>query len=118
MWLWPPIMQQELDKFCESANSRKVRKQFEKALPSGVSPNAAYGFPERYGGTNCLQTVDMRIVDKILADLWAAKDKATDWGVPKEFAARAAAVYKRIRVRELNMQTVWLVFQAMLPHLL
>jgi len=117
MWLWPPLMQRELDKFCDEANNKRTRRQKKKLLPSGVSPNIAYTFPERYGGVPCLQPVDIEIVKEMLRDMQAEMDYLTDWGVPKEFSDRAAHALKILRVKEITLQNVWLVFAALIPYL-
>ena len=117
MWLWPPLMQRELDKFCESANNRRMRKQKDKLLPSGVPPNIAYTFPERFGGEECLQPIDRNIVQEMLDGMQANHDALTDWGVPEDFATRAEAALNRLRVREVTMTNVWLVFAGILQLL-
>jgi hypothetical protein len=117
MWLWPPLMQRELDKFCASANNRRVRKQKDKILPSGVTPNLAYLFPEKFGGRDCLQNVDVQIVEEMLEDMRAEKEALSDWGVPVEFSTRAQAVYKSLNSPEITLDNIWIIFAAMLPKL-
>ena len=70
-----------------------MRKQPDKLLPSGVSPKVAYLFPERFNGRECLQPVDMGIIDGILADMEEQKNFLTDWDVSENFAARCNDVY-------------------------
>src|ERR1700749_4573448 len=106
MWLWPPLMQKELDRFRKSANSRKVQKQKDKVLPSGVSPNIAYTLPEKYNGEECLQPVDVDLIDAILADMQPQKDALSDWGVPEEFDRRAQDAFDRLPIREVTLQTI------------
>ena len=105
MWLWPPLMQRELDKFCHFANNRRVRKQINKHLPSGVTPSFSYTFPERRGGRDCLQPVDTEVVEEILQDVEAEKKALTDWGVSADFVARAEEAARRldIRIHELTL---------------
>jgi hypothetical protein len=110
-------MQRELDKFREEANSRRVRKQRDKALPSGVSPNVAYTFPEKFGGENCLQLVDIQLVEGILNDMQKEKEVLSDWGVPLEFRMRAQEVYEYHGSPDVTMETVWLIFSAMVLRL-
>ena len=117
MWLWPPLIQQELDKFRHYANNHRVRKQKDKILPSGVSPNMAYLFPEKFGATNCLEPVDLTVVQEILDGLQEEKERLTDWGVPEEFAARAKTVYDTLPVEEVTLLNIWLVFALMAPRL-
>ncbi|KAJ7111718.1 hypothetical protein C8R44DRAFT_833185 [Mycena epipterygia] len=49
-WIWPPIVQGELDHFTERWNSHVICRQRNKLMPSGVSPNELYAHPEHYGG--------------------------------------------------------------------
>jgi hypothetical protein len=116
MWLWPSLIQKELDKFCAAANNRRVRKQNDKVLPSGVSPNVAFLFPEKFGGRDCLQHVDMDLVDKILDDMREEKEASSDWGVPMDFAVKAQAAYEQLKSPEVTMDTVWVIFAAILPY--
>lgn len=116
MWLWPSIMQRELDKFRRFANNRRVRKQKDKALPSGVTPNFSYNLPERFGGRDCLQPVNVAVVEEILQDMEEQKNALTDWGVPPVFAARAeaASIQAGIRIQEVTMDNAWSVFALIL----
>lgn len=116
MWLWPNLMQRELDKFCHFANNRRVRKQLDKSLPSGTTPNFAYKFPGQYGGHDCLQPVDVAVINEMLEDLEEEKRVLSDWGVDPEFAelAEAACAELHIHVEKLTMETIWLSFSAIL----
>ena len=117
MWLWPPLMQKELDNFCYLSNNRRTRKQRDKILPSGVTPNYAYTCPERFGGHDCLQPVDVHIIDEILSDMCSEVSMLMDWGVPADFAARAKEVFAGLGVKEIKMDNVWLIFGAMLRYM-
>jgi hypothetical protein len=117
MWLWPPVIQQELDKFRFQANNRRVRKQKQKSLPSGVSPNIAYTFPEKFGGTDQLQPVDIEVIQEILDQMQAEKDALADWGIPEDFAQRAQAAFVETRIVEVSVSNIWIVFQCILLRL-
>jgi len=113
MWIWPPLMQRELDKFRANSNSQRMRKQPDKILPSGTSPDTAYLFPENFGGVECLQPVDIHVVDQLLADLQPEKDAYMDWGVDPEFRNRVDSIYKlQLRSPAITMETVWVIFSA------
>jgi hypothetical protein len=114
MWLWPPLMQRELDKFRCLANNRRVRKQKDKICPSGTTPNFAYTFPESFGGRDCLQPVDVNVIDEILADMVDEHRALTDWGVPEDFAQRAKLGVRRLGfdLAQMEMVNVWTVFAA------
>ena len=118
MWLWPRLIQNALDEFCQLANSRRSRKQRDKLLPSGVSANTAYVFPERFGGHDCLQPVDVSTVEQILDDMVEVKEHIATWGVPPEFALRCehAKICAGIR-EEITISNVWPTFFALLYFL-
>lgn len=118
MWLWPPVMQVELDKFRKYQNNHRMRKQKEKILPSGVSPGFAYSCPSRWGGRNCLQPVDVQIIDKVLADLDPEMKKHTDWGVPEELASAARDIFDKSGIKEVTMRNIWVVFGYILSRLI
>jgi hypothetical protein len=111
-WLWPTLIQQELDILKERFNNHTVRFDKNKVLPSGVSPNIAYALHEDYGSTNCLQTVDLNVVR-------ALKEALGGEGlvrfVSEEFAAHCKDVFHSLHVSELTLQNVWSVFLSMLP---
>jgi hypothetical protein len=117
LWLWPPLIQRELDNLREIMNKRPQRKQREKILPSGVSPNIAYTLYEKYGRVQCLQPVDVQVVEEIMEVIRGDQDPLTDWGVPDGFGAscEAALVKLRITQDDLTMQNIWFVFAQMLP---
>jgi len=116
MWLWPPLMQRELDRFRMEANNKRVRKQKNKALPSGVAPNLAYTLPEHFGASDCLQPVDTRVIREILREpeLQEGKDLLNDWGVPDWFANEAEAALQTLHVKEITLHNVWIIFHALL----
>ncbi|KAF7975358.1 hypothetical protein HWV62_9675 [Athelia sp. TMB] len=45
-WLWPPIIQAELDEFSEYWNTHRIWKQKNKNMPSGAAPRDVYTSPE------------------------------------------------------------------------
>jgi len=115
-WLWPPVIQNELDRFCGFANNRRIRKQKDKILPSGITPNNAYLFPEEFSGTEFLQPVEIQVIEEILEDLKPQKDALSDWGVPPEFAIHAENIMGRIDIK-VDLANVWIVFRAILSYL-
>ena len=78
-------MQKELDSVRYHLNNHKIRKQNDKATPSGASPEQIYSLYEDYGGIWCLQEVDRNLVREIMDDV-AAEHDTFDWGVPAPFA--------------------------------
>lgn len=118
-WLWPNIIQRELDKFCIVQNARRVRKQKEKRLPSGVSPEYSYTCPDLFGGHQCLRSADSGLIDELLSDLEEEKDALSDWEVPNQFREAADSVLEICGFEHKNVTVlnVWLVFSAVYPHL-
>lgn len=117
MWLWPPLIQCELDNFRHYSNNRQMRKQPEKLFPSGVSPHFAYSCPEEFGARECLQTVNLQVVNDILRELEDEKRMLSDWGIPPEFAERAKAALDMAGVDSITLSNVWVVFNAILRFL-
>jgi hypothetical protein len=94
-----------------------MRKQPEKILPSGTTPNYAYTFPEEFGGSQCLNPVDLTVIDAILRDMKGEFDTLTDWNVPPEFALRAERTAEFLHIREITLPNVWITFAAMIHYL-
>ncbi|KAF7346248.1 hypothetical protein MSAN_01851900 [Mycena sanguinolenta] len=87
-WLWPRLLQQELDKWASFRNGVPIRKQREKAGPSSVkamSRNEAFSLYEEWGGGE----------------------------LPAE--GRQGEAFESLGFVVLTQKNVWNVFQAMLP---
>ncbi|KAJ7920649.1 hypothetical protein B0H13DRAFT_1605235 [Mycena leptocephala] len=113
-WLWPRLLQQELDKWAKFRNAVPIRKQKNKPGPSGVkamSRNEAFTAFDSWGGVNCLLPVDRDILRQMKEDIGG--DQLIAFSTP-DFAERAEEVFESLGV-SLTMQNVWDVFQAMLP---
>ena len=93
-------------------NNHVVRKDKEKKLPSGVSPNVAFTLYEEYRGEQCLQSVDRNFV-KVLMEAIGGEDLIRF--VSAEYATRAQAVFDELRFGALSFHNVWVVFSAMMP---
>ncbi|KAJ7769521.1 hypothetical protein B0H16DRAFT_1661037 [Mycena metata] len=89
-WIWPPIVQGELDHFTERWNSHVIRRQRNKLMPSGVSPNELYAHP----------------------DIQISRDTALSW-VPAEFDTIASQVYELIGSPMCSAETAWDLFSRM-----
>ncbi|KAJ7894284.1 hypothetical protein B0H14DRAFT_3081334 [Mycena olivaceomarginata] len=98
-WIWPPIFQGELDHFTERWNSHVIRRQSNKLMPSGVSPNELYAHPEYYGG-RCFA-------------IPVPKDAAALSWVPEEFDTIAWQVYEMLGSPLCSAETAWDVFSQM-----
>lgn len=96
----------------KAQNAHRIRKQKDKILPSGGSPNDFDKRPDRYGGTPCLVKVDMDIVDELLA-------RSTEGArlmryVDEEYEVIAEDLYERIGRPKITLQTAWAVFESMI----
>lgn len=107
-WLWPKLIRQELDELKSRFNDHRVRRDWKKTHPSGVSPNISYSLPKTYGGQeSLLQPVDRAVVRKLMEDL-GGEDLIRFVSV--EFDAQAQEVFDT-----LSLENVWNIFSLMLP---
>ena len=113
-WLWPKLIQQEIDELRERLNSHPTRLDRKKQLPSGVSPNVAFTLYQEYNAENCLQHVDVEVVQKLMEDIGGEELIRF---VSVEYAARAQVIFDSLNVLKLAFDNVWEIFSAMLPYL-
>lgn len=114
-WLWPTLIQRELDNLRDTFNNHRTRKDNQKFLPSGVSSNIALTLYEKYGGKNGLLPVDRNIIEKLMEDIGGEELIRF---VSVEYAAKANGVLEeKLGAPKLTMSNVWDIFQAMLPHM-
>ncbi|KIK79428.1 hypothetical protein PAXRUDRAFT_161324, partial [Paxillus rubicundulus Ve08.2h10] len=111
-WLWPKLIQQELDQLMDHFNNRVVCHDKKKKLPSGVSSNVAFALHNQYGGEDCLQKVDRAVVKQLMEEI-GGEDLICF--VDIAYAAHAQTVYDSLNFTSLTLQNVWAVFSAMLP---
>jgi hypothetical protein len=114
-WIWPPLIQKELDILRDQFNNHVVRQDRKKKLPSGVSPNVAIALHEQYGAVNCLQDVDVATVRELMEDI-GGKDLIRF--VSCDYAARAQATFDRLGLPSITLENTWTVFQTMLPYMI
>lgn len=110
-WLWPKLIQQELNQLREQFNNHRVRKESAKNHPSGVSPNVAFALYADYQAENCLQVVDCETV-KQLMDSIGGEDLIRFVSV--EYENHAETVFANLGFKVLSFHNVWNVFSAML----
>lgn len=115
-WLWPPIVQTELDSFKEYWNTHYVRNQPNKNMPSGGTPRDFSTRPEAYNGQRLSVPVDYNIVEELRAQLPVSREEAFRW-VDDEFAAQADEVYANIGSPPLSLRSGWQIFSQMSPML-
>ncbi|KIJ56239.1 hypothetical protein M422DRAFT_239453 [Sphaerobolus stellatus SS14] len=64
-WLWPKLIQQELDELHYQFNNHRVRKDHKKILPSGIRLSVALALHEEHGAENFLQPIDRQFVQEL-----------------------------------------------------
>ncbi|EIN04921.1 hypothetical protein PUNSTDRAFT_116208 [Punctularia strigosozonata HHB-11173 SS5] len=112
-WLWPKLIQQELEDLKEKFNNHPVRKDHNKLNPSGDMPEMIMQLAvKEYSTTNCLQPIDHAIVENLMADLEV--EKLLEF-VDPAFAIRAEEAYNSLNITRLDFYNVWHIFQAILP---
>lgn len=116
-WLWPQIVQKQLDFFQLYWNTHHVRKQAKKKMPSGGTPNDFFSRPEDFGGARMTIPVnDPGIVPALRETLPISREDAYRW-VDDEFAAAAQSVYEQLGRPVLKLETGWNIFGRMSPML-
>ncbi|KAF9006806.1 hypothetical protein BDZ89DRAFT_1079590 [Hymenopellis radicata] len=115
-WIWFPLMQRSLDAFVHEQNHSRVRKQKEKQLPSGGTPRDFYRRPEKFEGEECGIKVDMALVKELHAEAIAKSGHLLKF-VDDAFDEAATRVYKAINKPEITLETAWVVFDLMIPHM-
>jgi len=111
-WIWFPLVQRELDKYCLQQCHHRVRRQTDKSLPSGGTPAEFYKHPEDYGGESCLIRVNEEILDQLL-EQWEEEAREHMRYVDEDFEPVAEAAYEAIGKPEITLQSAWVVFRAM-----
>ncbi|RDX41373.1 hypothetical protein OH76DRAFT_1423158 [Lentinus brumalis] len=111
-YLWPKLIQQELDSLRERLNNHKPRRDNAKLTPTGVAPAVAYTLAERYGGERGLQPVDTKLIEGLMEEL-GGEDLVRF--VSRDYEARADEIFSTIGVEKLSFANVWMVFERMLP---
>lgn len=88
-----------------------MRKDKEKAGPSGMSRDQAFTLYEEWGGKDFLMPVDVSIIWEIKEEMGG--DETLEF-VSAPFRTLAQAAYDSLHITELLMENVWDVFSAML----
>ncbi|KAF8952860.1 hypothetical protein BDZ97DRAFT_1909005 [Flammula alnicola] len=92
-WLWSKALQLALDNFMSMRNAQKMRKDNEKAGPSGCSRNDAFSLPHNFGLSNELLPLNddqLKIVSEIKEFMGGDALLAF---VSTEFSAKAELAY-------------------------
>jgi len=114
-WLWSKTLQLALNDFMSMQNAQRMRKDNEKAGPSGCSRNDAFFLPQNFGLSDKLLPLN----DDQLATVSEIKEfmggDALLAFASSEFSEKAELAYKSLDVAELTIHNAWYIFEALLP---
>ncbi|KAH7885579.1 hypothetical protein F5I97DRAFT_1887020 [Phlebopus sp. FC_14] len=111
-WLWPQILQEQLDKFVEYWNNHRIRYQKDKPNPSGTTPRHAFTAPQACGGQDCKVAVMQDVLDALRVAIPVSQKESMCW-VSDDFAEMAGRVYIEIRCPDLVPKSGWTIFSQM-----
>ncbi|KAL0952299.1 hypothetical protein HGRIS_006588 [Hohenbuehelia grisea] len=114
-WMFPPLVQRELDDFCHWWNHHRIRPQPEKEMPSGHVPIDVLEHPTLYGGINCLIPVPHDVLQELRAFLTeevGPREIFMTW-VPEEFATKAEEVHEALGLPPITLENAWGIFQRL-----
>ncbi|EDR02195.1 uncharacterized protein LACBIDRAFT_309912 [Laccaria bicolor S238N-H82] len=111
-WLWPKILQLQLDIFVEYWNNHKIRYQKDKPNMSGQTPRHAFTVPPEAPYENCGIKVDRAVTDALRGQIPVSREDSMRW-VDESFEKAAEDAYNVIGRPPLSMAVGWSVFSSM-----
>ncbi|KAF8132928.1 hypothetical protein EV363DRAFT_1397838 [Boletus edulis] len=112
-WLWPQILQHEVDDFVDTWNSHRIRHQKTKLNASGTIPWHAFTVPQSQGGQECGIRVDMLVVDALRKEIPTSQEESMCW-VDDVFSAMALDAYIEIGQPSFTVGNGWSTFEKIL----
>ncbi|KAJ3749794.1 hypothetical protein EV360DRAFT_56777 [Lentinula raphanica] len=112
-WLWPKIVQKHLDEFKVMFNTNATRYQRDKVLPSGVSPEIVYDFPQMYNFKFVDCQVAPEAVEELRKGIPVSREEVFRW-VSDEFDLLATKAYEKIGSPQLDCDVGWAIFNKMI----
>ncbi|KAJ7218604.1 hypothetical protein GGX14DRAFT_390375 [Mycena pura] len=112
-WLWPKIVQQELDQFKYHFNTTRRRKQADKLLPT-EAPEYVFNNPEKFNLEKLGTPVSKDFIAGLRARLAKPRDEVMRW-VPDTFDELALQAYEVLESPPLHFTTGWSTFFSLLP---
>ncbi|KAJ7874312.1 hypothetical protein B0H14DRAFT_3083423 [Mycena olivaceomarginata] len=114
-WIFPPLVQAELDEFRVYWNQHKIRSQQMKNMPSGHVPADVLEHPEFYGGINCRIEVPqdtVHLLREALSEEVGPREQHLAW-VTEEFSTMADAVHEAMGSPKITLENSWNIFSQM-----
>ncbi|KAJ7196270.1 hypothetical protein GGX14DRAFT_575083 [Mycena pura] len=114
-WIFPPLLQAQLDDFRTYWNQHTIRPQPEKDMPSGHAPSDALEHPGLFGGIDCGIRVPKDAIQEFrdaLSEEVGPRESYLAWVSP-EFEQLAQDVFRSLDVAEITIQNSWDVFRDM-----
>ncbi|KAJ7453495.1 hypothetical protein FB451DRAFT_1050178 [Mycena latifolia] len=114
-WIFPPLVQAELDDFRIYWNQHKIRAQANKNMPSGHVPADALEHPELFGGISCFIKVPQETLKELRAFLTEEVGPREDhlrW-VAEDFAKIAEEVHRSLGSPKITLENSWVIFKNM-----
>ena len=111
-WVFPPLIQAKLDEFKTYWNNHRIRKQKNKAMPSGHVPMNTFCNPAEFLGVQCKIPVPPDAVQEMRAFVIEETGQRENW-ISDDFAKIADDIYLQIGSPALTLDNAWEVFTAM-----
>ncbi|KAF9523530.1 hypothetical protein CPB83DRAFT_775298 [Crepidotus variabilis] len=103
-WLWPQILQIQLDCFVQFWNNYRIRVQKDKPNMSGSTPYNGFVAPQ-YPAQDCKIMVDQPVIDALRGQIAVTRHEAMRW-VDEDFAEEALTAFESIGSPDFrNVQT-------------
>lgn len=105
-WIWPPIVQGELDYFTRLWNMHRIRSQNTKNMPSGATPTELYTSPHLYCGRRFSIPIPPDATHGLRSTIATSYEDALAW-VPREFDELATEAYTQLDSPLLSTESAW-----------
>jgi hypothetical protein len=111
-WLWPKILQIQLDQFVEYWNNHKIHAQRDKPNMSGSTPRHAFTVPAP-PAQQCGIIVDQVVIDALRDQIPVSREESMRW-VDDEFEVAARNAYHTVGEPSLDDPlSGWSIFSSM-----
>ncbi|KAJ7767045.1 hypothetical protein DFH07DRAFT_737051 [Mycena maculata] len=114
-WIFPPLIQSQLDEFRVYWNQHVIRAQPDKEMPSGHAPADALEHPGLFGGLDCGIRVPKEALQELreaLTEEVGPRESLLAWVSP-EFDQMARTVFQTLNISKITIEDSWDVFSEM-----